>query len=124
MASSVISYLQKHGINPNPGFSREWTSDNCYNWEAIEKQLNAVRGLTKDGEDNGIISKVLGTCLEAACKERRETTHKMQDLQDDSETTEQLLSVKIEKLQKQLEEAQLKEQKLGEHDVNASPKTS
>lgn len=110
MASSVTNYLRRHNINPNPGFSKEWTCDNWYNGEAVEKQLNAARGSTKDGKDKGIICKMLGTCPAVACRERGKTTHKMQDLQNETEgckTTELLLSVKIEQLQKQLEEATL-----------------
>lgn len=47
---------------------------------------------------------MLGTCLEAACQEKGETTSKMQDLKNEikeHESTVLLLSIKIE-LQRQL----------------------
>lgn len=59
---------------------------------------------------------MLGTCLEAACQEGGETTSKIRDLQneiEEHETTVLLLSIKIE-LQRQFQEAQLKERKLRE----------
>lgn len=61
---------------------------------------------------------MLGTCSEAAYQGRRETNSKMKDMQNETEgrkATELLLSLRTEQLQKQLQEAHLKTQKLGEH---------
>ncbi|KAK4806261.1 hypothetical protein QYF61_013405 [Mycteria americana] len=96
---------------------REWTRDNWHNWEAIEEHLKVTRGHTKDGKGKGIICKMLGACLEAAHQERDNRNKKEQDLEKEIEgrkATELLLSLKIEQLQKQLQEEKEKRQKLGE----------
>ncbi|KAK4819549.1 hypothetical protein QYF61_007060 [Mycteria americana] len=117
MASSITDYLRRHGVNPSPTFSAEWTHDNWHNWEAIEEHLKVTRGHTKDGKGKGIICKMLGACLEAAHQERDNRNKKEQDLEKEIEgrkATELLLSLKIEQLQKQLQEEKEKRQKLGE----------
>ncbi|KAK4810621.1 hypothetical protein QYF61_007358 [Mycteria americana] len=117
MASSITDYLRRHGVNPSPKFSAEWTRDNWHNWEAIEEHLKVTRGHTKDGKGKGIICKMLGACLEAAHQERDNRNKKEQDLEKEIEgrkATELLLSLKIEQLQKQLQEEKEKRQKLGE----------
>ena len=117
MTSKITKYLQKHGIQPNPTFPEDWAYNNWHNWEEVEKQLTIARGATKFGKNKGMICKMLGVCLEAACHEREKVNRKIQNLQDEitgHKSTNLLLSIKIEQLQQQLKESQLKQQKLGE----------
>jgi len=38
----------------------------------VEEQVKVARGHKKDGKGKGIICKVLGTCLKAACQDRKD----------------------------------------------------
>lgn len=67
MGNEITDYLQKHGISQGPESSNEWAQNNWHDWEAVEKRLEASRGHIKAGKTRGIICKMLGTCLEAAC---------------------------------------------------------
>lgn len=117
MASSITNYLQRHGINPTPRFSEEWARDNWHDWKAVEEQLKVAGGHIKDEKGKEIICKMLGTCLEAACQDRKNLNREKQDLRGEirgRKAAELLLSLKIERLQKQLQEQKEKKQKLKE----------
>lgn len=115
MAGSITEYLQRHGVSPSPKFSEDWARENWDNWNKIEEQLNLTRGKLKDGKEKGIICKMLGTCLEAACQYKECKEREMQMLQDEVEQRKQqemLLSLRIDQLLKQLGEEKEKRRKV------------
>uniref|UniRef100_A0A8C3KK66 Uncharacterized protein n=1 Tax=Calidris pygmaea TaxID=425635 RepID=A0A8C3KK66_9CHAR len=106
--SVITDYLQRHGVNPSPKFSEEWACDNWYNWKAVEEHLKEVRGHTKDGKDKGVICKMLGTCLEAAYRDREDLKREIESRR----ANELLLYVGNKQLREQLQEQKEKMQKL------------
>lgn len=105
MASNIINYLWRHGINQSSNFSEEWAHDNWYDWEAVEKQLKVARGHIKDRKGKGIICKRLSTCLEAAYQDRKNNNKREQNLNEEIEgrkEAELILYLITEQLQKQV----------------------
>lgn len=115
MADSISDYLWRHGISPSPRFFEDWACENLDRLNKIEEQLNLVRGKLKNGKEKGIILKMLGTCLEAACHYKKHKEKEMRMLQDEVEQRkrqEMLLSLWIEQLQKHLGEEKEKQKRV------------
>lgn len=80
----------------------------------MEGHLRVARDHIKEG--NGIICKMLGSHLTAACQFMKNDTKREQDLKEEIEgrkAAELSLSLKIGQLQKQLEEEKEKNHKAG-----------
>uniref|UniRef100_A0A8C3K6U7 Uncharacterized protein n=1 Tax=Calidris pygmaea TaxID=425635 RepID=A0A8C3K6U7_9CHAR len=107
MSGVITDYLRRHGVNPSPKFSEEWARDNWYNWKAVEEHVKEVRGHTKDGKDKGVICKMLGTCLEAAFRDREDRKREIESRR----ANELLLYVENKQLREQLQEQKEKMQK-------------
>lgn len=83
-----------------------------------ENPITNTRDSAKVRTIKGVICETRKTCLETAPQERGKFTHETQDLGHEIEGCKSIklvLSIRIEQLQKQPRDSQLKEQEMGKH---------
>lgn len=117
MVSSIPDCLRHHGINPSPKFSEEWAHHHWHDWSVTAKQIKLARGNIENDRGKGIICKMLGSCLEGTCEDRKKHNVERQDLREGiegREAAELVLSMQIKQLQKALQGEKEKTQKLEE----------